>query len=207
MDTTRVSSSAAHHTDHFDSTRVIIDNWSDFTQTEAYRVIVDNMPTSNWTETWSPIIIAAIAVILSLFSMYWSRVEMRQNSRPYIWAANWVINGAHANNLMGIKVKNNPAFIFSRTVRIMLDDQVLHTDHRTSYVMFPDDASHWTAGMDRIPFQQMMNNLGPNVARLKRHVEIQYGILDQGSRRYQFSMEQTFDPVTNQWDDGAVTAD
>src|SRR5688572_6974534 len=56
---------------------------------DTTKVIIENWPNDPWIMDWIPIIIAVIALIASIISLYWTRIEYVKSSRPYVWASNY----------------------------------------------------------------------------------------------------------------------
>lgn len=176
------------------------------------KVFVENWQSTPWHIEWIPIIIAIIALITSLISLYWTREEFIRNTRPFVWASNYGVIDHEHNALMpvphkiALRVKNSPAKISNLVVNIFLDDVQLFGYTDENCVRFPDETSEWAFSVGKDDFERIMNRPADQQSRLRRIVTIEYSGLG-GRKKYHYKLEQSYNPLDNQWRDNNVLAD
>ncbi|MDD3721525.1 MAG: hypothetical protein PHW92_03420 [Lutibacter sp.] len=179
---------------------------------ETTKVIIENLPNSPWYNEWIPIIIAIIALITSFISLYWTRQEYTRNIRPFVWASNYGVVDIENKTILPIpfriacRVKNSPAKITQMDVKIILNKDVLSSHTEKDLIQFPDDTSEWSFSFGREEFERIMNRPISEQSNLKRVISITYTPLD-GNKKYNYNLEQLFDPDENQWKDISMNSD
>lgn len=168
---------------------------------DTIKVIIENWQPNSWIETWIPIIIAVIALVTSVVSLFLTKVQFRKSSRPFICAMNYV-NSQSAQqipSLVGYRVTNNPAKIHSSRVIIQLNEDILVNHHDENFVRYNASNFEWSFGVGRNEFDEIIRNHGDN-PDLNRIIKLEYSALD-GGKKYHFSLVQNFVPADNQWKD------
>ena len=178
---------------------------------DAVKVIVENWPKTNHFLEYVPVIIAVIALAVSLYSVYLTRRAFIASHRPYVWAINYGVIDADANILpipfrVAYRVRNAPAKIIRSEVKIDLGERQLfvHTDR--DIVRFPDERSEWSFAIGKEQFEEIMDRSTDDKAKLSRLMTIEYSSLG-GGENYHFKLRQSFSPVENQWKDVNEEAD
>ncbi|GAJ20303.1 unnamed protein product, partial [marine sediment metagenome] len=54
------------------------------------KVVIENWPKTNYLSTYILIIIAMIALGISIYSIYITRKIFVESHRPYVWASNYI---------------------------------------------------------------------------------------------------------------------
>ena len=170
------------------------------------KVFIENLPEqSHWIINWSPIIIALLALIVSLLSLRWAIYQFRASSRPYVWAMNFatlnesqqLINQLHT---VAIKVSNNPARISSISYEFYYlvngERKVLHSHKADSHVLFPDGFSQFT--YTYAEFEEEREKLSEKL-HICRNVEIEYSDLSSKTS-YTYSNTSRLLHGKNQWE-------
>lgn len=176
------------------------------------KVIIENLPKTHWYKEWVPIIIAIIALITSIISLRWTRKEFIKSSRPYVWASNYgVIDSIQKTIIpipfrLGFRVKNNLARILRVDISIRFNSKRLFNQVIENIVRFPDATSEWTFSIGREEFEKIMSRSDADKRKLIREVKIKYSSLD-GGKVYNYYLEQSFEPIDNQWKDINEKAD
>jgi hypothetical protein len=178
---------------------------------ETTKVIIENWPKDPWLKTWMPLIISSIftliALFLSLKSFYFTKNESARNSRPYVWALS--TNDANTNmpipQFLSIINTNSPAKILKEEVKIILVNGVTKTELVTylklNFVSFPSQNTQRGFTIGHYDWNNKVLSVGQeNLAKLERHVLIQYSFLD-GREKFEFKLVQKFIPDDNQWRD------
>jgi hypothetical protein len=171
---------------------------------DKIRVLIDNWQKDPWYHDWIPIFIAVISLIVSLFSLYWSRKDNIISHRPYVWANNYgVIDNVNKTIIsipfrIAFRVKNSPAKILSLQISISANSKQLFENTESNFVQFPDESSEWNFGFDKVTFDKIMDRTIDEKRNLIRKVEITYSSLD-GGKIYNYKLVQAFIPEDNQW--------
>lgn len=179
---------------------------------ETTKVIIENWPNTPWYKDWVPIIIAVIALVVSIISMRWTIIEHRNNLRPFVWAINYAVIDNENKTYIQVpfraayRVKNSPAKILQTEVKILYDSQVLLTNTEKNFVRFPDENSEWSFAIGKEEFEKIMKRPPNELSKLQRLISIEYSALD-GLKIYHFKLTQVFVPADNQWKDINVEAD
>jgi hypothetical protein len=179
---------------------------------ETIRVIIGNLQPTPWYKEWIPIIIAIIALLTSLVSLCWTREEFIRNTRPFVWASSYGFLDHEKKTIIPIpfriafRVKNSPARISNLEVQINLDKDQLFVSTDENLVRFPDETSEWSFNLDKDVFEKLMNRSNEQKSKLRRIISIKYSSLG-GKKNYCYKLEQSFNPIDNQWTDNNVIAD
>ena len=178
---------------------------------DTLKVIIENWPNKDLLE-YIPIIIAVIALTVSLYSVYLTRKAFIASHRPYVWASNYGVIDPDRKTIIPIphrvayRVKNSPAKIVRTEVKIFLSAEPLlvHTDQ--NIVRFQDERSEWSFSIGEEDFKRIMSRSNDDKAKLSRVISIEYSSLD-GGKIYHYKLQQSFNPPENQWKDTSEDAD
>jgi hypothetical protein len=179
---------------------------------ETTKVLIENWPNTPWFKEWIPIIIALIALITSIISLYWTSIEQTKSARPFVWASSYgVIDNVNKTIIpipfrVGYRVKNSPARILQIDVDVYLDTNELFRNTERNSVQFPDESSEWAFTIGKTDFERIMNRPISEQSKLIRTISIKYSSLD-GGKIYNYKLKQAFIPSDNQWNDMEVTSD
>jgi len=179
---------------------------------DPIRVIIENWLSTPWYIEWIPIIIAIIALFTSLVSLYWTREEFIRNTRPFVWASSYGVVNHEEKTIIPIphriafRVKNSPAKISKLKVQINLDEVQLFLNTEENFVRFPDETSEWSFGFSKDAFGNIMDRPSEQQSKLRRIISIKYSSLG-GRKKYHYELEQSYNPLENQWIDCNVHAD
>ncbi len=178
---------------------------------DTLKIVIENWPKKDLLE-YVPIIIAVIALAVSLYSVYLTRKSFAASHRPYVWASNYGVLDSEKKTIIPIpfrvayRVRNSPAKIIRTEVKINLGEEPLlgHTDQ--NIVRFPDERSEWSFSVGEEDFKKIMNRSNEDKAKLSRLISIEYSSLD-GGKIYHYKLRQSFNPIENQWKDISEKAD
>ncbi len=179
---------------------------------DTAKVIIENLSKTLWHKEWIPIIIAIIALITSIISLYWTRKEFIRSSRPYVWASNYGVIDSNQKTIipipfrLGFRVKNNPARILRIDISIRYNSEKIFNHVIENIVRFPDATSEWSFSIGKEEFEKIMNRSNTDKKKLIREIKIKYSFLD-GGKIYNYYLEQSFEPSDNQWKDINEKAD
>ena len=176
------------------------------------KVLIENWPKTPWFKEWIPILIALIALITSIISLYWTSIQQTKNTRPFVWASNY--SGIENVNktriqipyIIAYRIKNSPARILQMDVDIYLESNELFSHTDTNLVQFPDDSSEWTFTIGQTDFERIMNRPISEQSKLIRTISIKYSSLD-GGKIYNYKLKQVFIPSDNHWNNINVFSD
>jgi hypothetical protein len=175
------------------------------------KVIIDNWPKSNHFIQYIPIIIAIIALSISLYSVYITRKAFIAAHRPYVWASNYGVIDNIKKTIIPIpfriacRVKNSPARIIRIEVKIINKYESVFVHTEENLIRFPDETSEWNFSIGKTDYEEIMNRSNEDKSQLLRIISIEYSSLD-GSKRYHYELQQSFIPSENQWKDIQVNA-
>ena len=175
------------------------------------KIVIQNWPKKDLLE-YIPIIIALIALAVSLYSVYLTRKSFTASYRPYVWANNYGVIDAEKKTIIPIpfrlayRVRNSPAKIIRTEVKINFGGELLlsHTDQ--NIVRFPDERSEWNFTIGEENYKKIMNRSNEDQTKLSRVISIEYSSLD-GGKIYHYKLRQSFNPSDNQWKDTSEDAD
>ncbi|MCL1127757.1 hypothetical protein [Shewanella surugensis] len=117
---------------------------------EPFKIFIENWPSSDLVALYTPICIAAVAVIVSWYSAHLSRRSFNLSSRPYVWASNYGVIDQTNRTItpipwrLGYRVKNSPAQVIENIVSIKLGSVEIFSHKGENFVRFPDESSEWT---------------------------------------------------------------
>ncbi len=173
---------------------------------ESIKIFIENWPTTNWVAQYTPIVIAAIAVIVSLYSAYLSRRSFDLSSRPYVWASSYGVVDQGKRHIdpvpqrVGYRVKNAPAKVLESLISVNLGDEQIFSHNEQNFVRFPDESSEWSFAIGQDSFESIMNKYDTSDQPLIRKVDVKYMALS-GGRKYKYSLVQEYIKSENQWKD------
>ncbi|NTU49729.1 MAG: hypothetical protein HGA87_02335 [Desulfobulbaceae bacterium] len=176
------------------------------------KVVVENLPKSEFFLEYMPIAIAVIALAVSLYSVYLTRISYIAAHRPYVWSSNYGVIDTEKKYITPIpfrvayRVRNAPAKILKTEVKINFGAQELlvHVDH--NIVRFPDETSEWSFSIAKDQFEEIMDRSDDLKANLSRIISIEYSSFDCG-KNYHYKLQQFFCPAENQWKNCSEDAD
>lgn len=139
---------------------------------DTIRLIVENWQPTPWYKDWIPIIIAIIALLTSLVSLYWTRAEFIRNTRPFVWAASYGVIDHEKQTIIPIpfriafRVKNAPARISKLEIQINLNEDQLFVGADENLVRYPDETSEWSFSLGKDHFEKIMSRSHEQKAKL-----------------------------------------
>jgi len=178
---------------------------------DSVKVVIENWPQKDLLE-YMPIIVAVIALAVSLYSVYLTRRSFILSHRPYVWASNYGVLDPDKRTIIPIpsrvayRVRNSPAKIIRTEVKINLNMQPLLVHSDQNVVRFPDERSEWSFSVGEEKFGRIMSRSDEDRAKLCRLISIEYSSLD-GGKIYHYKLCQSFNPAENQWKDVSEEAD
>ncbi len=179
---------------------------------DTVKVVIENWPRTKHLLEYIPIIIAVIALSVSLYSVYLTRRSFIVSHRPYVWASNYGVIDPDKKTIIPIpfrvayRVRNAPARIVRTGVTISLSAESLLVYTEENIVRFPDERSEWSFTIGEEDFKKIMNRSNEDKAKLSRLVSIEYSSLD-GGKIYHYKLQQSFNPTENHWKDTSEEAD
>lgn len=179
---------------------------------DALKVVIENWPKTNHLLAYVPIIIAIIALAVSLYSVYLTRKTFIATHRPYVWGGSHGVVDSDKKIIIpipfriGYRVKNSPARIIRTEVEINLNTESLFAHTQENIVRFPDEKSEWTFSIGEEDFKKIMNRSDEDKSKLSRLISIEYSSLGDG-KIYHYELQQSFNPIENQWKDTSEKAD
>ena len=162
-------------------------------------------PIKSFIDNW-PVVIATLALAVSLYSAYLSRKVFIHSSRPYVWASSYGFFDKEYNrlipmpHLLAYRVKNSPAKIEFNCVKLTLGDQEILKHTETNFVRFPDDFSEWSFSIGEDEFKAILEKQKSSNSQLLRNVFVKYASLN-GGKKYEHHLKQEFIATDNQWKD------
>ena len=123
---------------------------------------------------WAPIIIALIALTVSLYTAYLSRRSFIAAHRPYIWALSYsFLDPDHKTlrpvpSMVGYRVLNAPAKVAVCSVKIVLGERTLLSHTEKAFVRFPDANSEWTFSLGTEDMKSILDRPDGEKVRLSR---------------------------------------
>jgi len=179
---------------------------------DTVKVTIENWPQTKYLLEYIPVLIALIALGVSLYSVFLTRKSFIASHRPYVWAGNYGVVDPDRKTIIPIpfrvayRVSNAPARIMRMEVIIGLDAELLLTYTDANIVRFPDDRSEWGFAIGEEDFKKIMNRSNEDKGKLSRLVSLEYSSLD-GGKTYRYKLQQSFNPAENQWKDSSQEAD
>ena len=184
---------------------------------ETIKVIIENLPTPDpWYIKFAPTFIGFVALIISGFSIYYTKKAFIRNSRPYVWALNFAtLNNTNqiinSPETIALRVRNVPAKVLKQEIKILVINQnnetTLFEKAVSNQVRFPDEKSQWTYNIGKNEYNAIFQNLSNDQIdnELRRTIKITYTSLDS-SKKYSYELIQKFNRLDNQWSDLYETA-
>jgi hypothetical protein len=173
---------------------------------EPLKIIIDNWPSTSWMTTYSPILIAGVALLVSLYSAHLSRKSYRLSSRPYVWASSYGVIDQAKNTIipvaqrLGYCVTNAPTKIIQNTVKVLLGDREVFSHSDNDFVRFPDGSSEWSFSIGESEFTKILSEYKSSGESLSRKVNVSYSSLD-GGKEYSYTLIQEYIETDSQWKD------
>ncbi len=178
---------------------------------DTTKVIIENWPKTNPLLKYIPLTIAIIALGISLYSVDLTRRAFVVSHRPYVWAGNYGVIDHDKITIIPIpsrvacRVKNSPARIIRMEVIITLNMDSLLVYTEENLVRFPDETSEWNFGITKEDFAKIMDRSNEDKSKLVRLISLVYSSLD-GGKIYHYKLQQSFNPIENQWKDSSEEA-
>jgi hypothetical protein len=157
------------------------------------RIIIEKLPKSSWYKEPS-ILIAAVALITTIISLYWTREQYVKSTRPFLWVTNCPDTIGHTMpHLISIKVLNAPARIrhleYGQNVPLTGINGVYVADENK--ILYPDAQSEWETGYIHKGYNQIISFPDSIKTILWRYVKIEYTSLN-GRKRYHYQLKQYY---------------
>jgi len=180
---------------------------------DLIKVIIENWPKTNRAlELYVPLGIAVLALLVSLYAAFLTRKSFIMSHRPYVWAGNYGVIDHEKKTIIPIpfrvacRVKNSPARITQMETKININKERLFSNAEKNMVRFPDDSSEWNFTIGEEDFKKIMNRPNEDKSKLVRLISLKYSSLN-GGKIYNYKLEQSFNPLENQWKDISEEAD
>ncbi|MBI3777182.1 MAG: hypothetical protein HY273_16845 [Gammaproteobacteria bacterium] len=173
---------------------------------EPIKIFIENWPAQDFLAQYIPIVIAAVAVVVSLYSAYLSRKAFNHSSRPYVWASSYGVVDQERRRIIPVpqrlayRVKNSPAKIKLSSVSVSLGAEEIFNHTEENFVRFPDDSSEWSFSIGEDEFNELLQKHRSSNTQLLRKVFVKYMSLDGGTT-YEYHLKQGFISADNQWKD------
>jgi len=169
------------------------------------KVIIDNWPSSEaWYIKHTPTIIALLALIISITSLYWGRKQFRNSTRPYAWLMNFVSLDTNQKmiphpDIFAIMLSNSPARINKIKYEYYYisknKKEILASGEESNLVRFPSPMSQNTNTIEKL--QEKLKVLSPDT-EIKRNLRIDYSSLS-GKEKYFYESESIYISTENRW--------
>lgn len=101
---------------------------------------------------------------------------------------------------VGFRVKNTPAVIKHNEIEIKYKPERIFFHEANNAYRFPDDKSEWSFTIGKAEFEKIMNRPDVEKLNLTRTIRIKYVSLS-GGKEYNYELQQSFEPLENQWKD------
>jgi len=179
---------------------------------DSTKVMIENWPQTNPIVMWIPIVVALLALGVSLYVADLTRRAFIQSTRPYVWAVSYSYLDPNSHTLVALpskiifRVRNAPAKILSSHVHIVWKEKTVLSYHSGGEVRFPDEKSEWTFDCARDKWEEIITAARKESNQLQRNVSLEYSALGRG-RTYRYKLHQTFEPKDNTWRDTLEEAD
>ncbi len=180
---------------------------------DATRVVIENLPNKNYFSVYVPILIAIIALSVSIYSMFLTTKIFVETNRPYVVALSYGIIDNSKNTIIPdpskirFRVINSPAKIIRIQIKINLNTETLIDFTETeNMVQIPYETAEWSLDMDKEAFNKLMDRPNEDKSKLVRIVSIEYSSLG-GGKIYHFKLKQSFLPSLNRWNNIEAEAD
>ena len=173
---------------------------------ESIKILIENWPEPSILAQYTPVFIAGVALIVSLYSAYLSRRSFNLSSRPYVWASSYGVIDQSKNCIIPVpqqlayRIKNTPAKVKESNVIIYLGSEEIFAHEETDYVKFPDESSEWFFSIGEKEFTEIMKKYKSSSDKLFRNVLVKYVSLS-GGKVFEYSLKQEFIEVENNWKD------
>jgi hypothetical protein len=160
-------------------------------------------------------LIAILALIATIYSLYLTRVQYIKSSRPYVWINNVYSTDQNSKlliqvpSMMSCNVLNAPARFLQTNVKITLDTTELFNQTERNLIRYPNEKTDWTIEITSDNFNKIINRPPNEQEKLRRIISIDYSSIGRGRFRktYHYKLEQSYLPYKNQWTDISVEAD
>ena len=172
---------------------------------DTVKVIIQNWPEPNSLLNYMSIIIALLALFVSIYSMCITRKSFIASNRPFVWAANYGQNSTLIPYKVGYSLINSPATIKYLNISIILDNQRIFTHTEKNFIRLPDVRNYWSFNIGKNKFEQIIDRPEAEKKRLLRVITIKYSAFG-GGKVYNFHLEQLFNTDDGQWQDKSSKA-
>ena len=176
---------------------------------DVVKVVVENWPKAKpLLLEWVPVIIAGVAIIISIYSIYLSRKDFIASHRPYVWAAtfsNPVPNKMINDSTVMISCVNAPAIRTREEYTYIAEksegcEDILHTDSELKMqVIYPvgpekNQVTYTMSGYSKL--REAIDDM--KIRRILRRVRIDYKEISS-NREYFFEGEWEYDREGQTW--------
>jgi len=143
---------------------------------DVVKVVIENWPKTNNLSVFIPVIIAIIALCISLYSIYLTRKIFVESHWPYVWASNY--NSKYFTPLaVACHVINSPARIIQMELKMNLNMKTLSVHTERDMVRFPDEMYEWSFDMSMDDFDKIRTRTYEAKSKLVRLVSLKYSSL------------------------------
>lgn len=172
---------------------------------DVVKVVIESWPKTNNLSVFIPVIIAIIALCISLYSIYLTRKIFVESHRPYVWASNY--NSECFTPLSTTcHVMNSPARIIQMELKMNLNMETLSVHTERDMVRFPDEMYEWSFDMSMDDFHKISTRTCEAKSKLVRLISLKYSSLN-GGKIYNYNLKQLFNFSVHDWEDVEETTD
>ncbi|HKK83103.1 MAG TPA: hypothetical protein VJ958_02620 [Atribacterota bacterium] len=172
---------------------------------DIIKVVIENWPKSNYLFEYIPIIIAIIALGLSLYSIFITRKSFIDSNRPYVWASNYKSN-ALAPLHVSFYAMNSPARIIKMQLKITSNSESLSSLEEKNFLVFPKEMYSIIFKMSYDDFDKICEKSYKEKSELNRIISFDYSSLNFG-RIYHYILEQKYDFQKHDWENISENSD
>lgn len=172
---------------------------------DVVKVVIESWPKTNNLSVFIPVIIAIIALCISLYSIYLTRKIFVESHRPYVWVSNY-ISEYHAPLAVTCHVINSPARIIQMELKMNLNMETLSVHTERDMVRFPDERYDWNLDMGMEDFDKIRTRAYEAKSKLVRLISLKYSSLN-GGKIYNYNFKQSYIFSESEWGDVEEKAD
>ena len=172
---------------------------------DVAKVVIENWPKTNNLSVFIPVIIAIIALCISLYSTSLTRKIFIESHRPYVWVSNY--NSEYFTPLsVTCHVINSPARIIQMELKMNLNMETLSVRTERDIVRFPDEMYSWDLDMSIEDFDKIRTRSYEAKSKLVRLISLKYSSLNDG-KIYNYNLKQSYISSADDWENVEETTD
>lgn len=172
---------------------------------DVAKVVIENWPKTNNFSVFMPVIIAIIALCISLYSTSLTRKIFVESHRPYVWVSNY--NSEYFTPLsVTCHVMNSPARIIQMELKMNLNMETLSVHTERDIVRFPDEMYRWDLDMSMDDFHKISTRSYEAKSKLVRLISLKYSSLN-GGKIYNYNLKQSYISGATDWENVEETTD